>query len=627
MRKILLFAAFVAIPFFGNSQIFQENFDGAGPGFAAWTLIDVDGQVHASAVTDFDAGAWVRKNRGGPIPNYGGPDNDFAAMSSSWYNPVGISNDWLISPQIVLPAANAFLQWEAKAQDPANADGYKVMLAPNGGNTVADFTVQLFTVPAENTTWITRTVNLSAYAGTNIRVAFVNNSNDKFVLLVDNISVNLVPTAPPNCPALVAPTNGAAGINYYVPVPLSWSASAGASSYDVYLGTSSNPTTLLGNVVGTNTTATAIAGTTYYWKVLARNAFGASVGCTEYSFTTNQAPTSPPNCPVLVAPANGATSVNYVTPVPLSWSASTGATSYDVFLGTTSNPTTSLGTVIGTSTTAPGLLPSTTYYWKVLGKNEAGVSVGCTQFSFTTAANPFAPYCGPLVFATGREPITLVNFAGINNVTSPVTAGATGHENFTSIVGNVSQGGTYPIILKGNTDGNFTNRFAVFIDWNQNGILDDNGETYLITQTIINSTGTDAIQATQNLAVPTGATLGNTRMRVKKIFGTTNFNNPCLGAGYGQAEDYTINVAALATSENAQNKVKIYPNPVVDYLSIESAEKVKSISVFDATGKLISTQIMKVGKSKADLSKLNAGVYIVKIEFANETQTVKVIKK
>ncbi|HMU07353.1 MAG TPA: choice-of-anchor J domain-containing protein [Kaistella sp.] len=87
-------------------------------------------------------------------------------MSSSWYDPAGTSNDWLISPQITLPAAAAFLQWDAKAQDPQYKDGYKVMLAPNGGNTVADFTVQLFSIAAENSTWTTRTTSLAAYAGT-----------------------------------------------------------------------------------------------------------------------------------------------------------------------------------------------------------------------------------------------------------------------------------------------------------------------------------------------------------------------------------------------------------------------------------------------------------------------------
>ena len=78
----------------------------------------------------------------------------------------------------------------------------------------------------------------------------------------------------------------------------------------------------------------------------------------------------------------------------------------------------------------------------------------------------------PLAF-TNVEPITLVNFAGINNTTSPVLNGTPSHEDFTSITGNIARGGTYPITLKGNTAGGFTNTFVVFIDWNQNGNFND----------------------------------------------------------------------------------------------------------------------------------------------------------
>lgn len=533
MKKLLLVASFLAIPLLGTAQVFQENFDGAGPGFAAWTLIDVDGLTHDAPVADFDAGAWIRKDRGGPIPNYGGPDGNFAAMSSSWYSPAGTSNDWLISPQITLPAENAFLKWDAKAQDPQFSDGYKVMLAPNGGNAVADFTVELYNTAAEDGVWVTRDASLASYAGTTVRIAFVNNSTDKFVLLIDNILVNLAPTAPPDCPTLVAPANAAANVDYLTPVTLSWTAATtgtAASSYDVYLDTSANPTTLLGNVTGL-------------------------------------------------------------------------------------------------TTTAPGLLPSTTYYWKVVAKNGAGEATGCMIYSFTTSANPYAPYCGPLLFSFTTEPITNVNFAGINNTSPAATAGTPGHENFTSIVGNVNQGGSYVMKLQGNTNGTYTNRFAVFIDWNQNGVLNDAGEVYEITQLLVSSTGIDGKEVMQTLAVPSDAMLGSTRMRVKKIFGNSNYLDPCLGASFGQAEDYSISVGGLGVSDVKRSDVKVYPNPVVDIVNIEAADKVKSVQVYDLTGKVVASHTLNAVKNQINLSKLTPGVYVVNIETEKGTQSVKIVKK
>lgn len=168
-------------------QIFQENWDGNGPGIMAWTIIDGDGNTPAEPV-NYVTDGWVVVDRGGEPPNFGGPDGDHAALSTSWYDPAGASNDWLISPQITIPAGEtANLVWDAKAQDPLYPDGYELKLAPNGGNTIQDFTVTLFSVESENPEWITRSVPMSAYAGQTIRLAWVNNSTDMFVLLIDNI--------------------------------------------------------------------------------------------------------------------------------------------------------------------------------------------------------------------------------------------------------------------------------------------------------------------------------------------------------------------------------------------------------------------------------------------------------
>lgn len=127
-------------------------------------------------------------------------------------------------------------------------------------------------------------------------------------------------------------------------------------------------------------------------------------------------------------------------------------------------------------------------------------------------------YCGPLDFSS-VEPITYVEVADISNRTD--ASSTVPHEDFTAVVGNVEQGTTYPITFEGNTGGNFTNRFYVFIDWNQNGILNDPGEVYIIPEYLVNSTGVDGKQVFGTIDVPVDANLGNTRMRVKKTYGST----------------------------------------------------------------------------------------------------------
>ncbi len=92
----------------------------------------------------------------------------------------------------------------------------------------------------------------------------------------------------PNDPTNPNPTNNATGIA--TNQVLSWTASYDADMYDVYFGTTNPPTTRVSqNQTGTTYTPTLSISTTYYWKVLARNAVGYSPG-TIWRFTTGSQP-------------------------------------------------------------------------------------------------------------------------------------------------------------------------------------------------------------------------------------------------------------------------------------------------------------------------------------------------
>ncbi len=175
------------------------------------------------------------------------------------------------------------------------------------------------------------------------------------------------------------------------------------------------------------------------------------------------------------------------------------------------------------------------------------------QISFPTAGGGFpAPYCEVTGGTSDIEPISQVTFAGIDNASDPVVDASPLHEDFTAIEGTVEQDETYDITLNGNTGGNFTNSFAVFIDWNQNEVLDDAGEAYLFDAAIVNTDGTVAADAfIGSIAVPADALDGATRMRVNKKFGSTATADPCaLGSSFGQSEDYTIVVGAAGGVAN-----------------------------------------------------------------------------
>jgi len=152
-----------------------------------------------------------------------------------------------------------------------------------------------------------------------------------------------------------------------------------------------------------------------------------------------------------------------------------------------------------------------------------------------------AQYCTP-TFPSGVEPICRVMFNTIDNSSSCSTGGSA-YEDFTAISTTLVPGNTYPITVYGNTNGNYTNHINVYIDWNNNGVLNDPGESFYIG-TIVNCGN---CQVTGNITIPAGVS-GPKRMRVIKKYDSQA--NPCNTAGFGQAEDYTIIVSAPFTFHN-----------------------------------------------------------------------------
>lgn len=188
MKHLLQFSVFVLFYFsiiHSNAQIIlSENFNNGIP--SSFTLIDNDGLTPNSAVAYIN-NAWVAR-----AVMQGSSDS--VAMSTSWYNPVGTADDWLITPQLSLGAAST-ISWRALAVDGDFPDGYQVLVSTTG-TAVADFQDTVLTINEENSTWTSRTLNLDAlgFSNTNVYIAFRNNSQDKFLLAIDDIVVkNLTP--------------------------------------------------------------------------------------------------------------------------------------------------------------------------------------------------------------------------------------------------------------------------------------------------------------------------------------------------------------------------------------------------------------------------------------------------
>ncbi|MBV6880765.1 M12 family metallo-peptidase [Epilithonimonas ginsengisoli] len=87
--------------------------------------------------------------------------------------------------------------------------------------------------------------------------------------------------------------------------------------------------------------------------------------------------------------------------------------------------------------------------------------------------------------------------------------------------------------------------------------------------------------------------------------------------------------STLSVSDIDKNKaVLLSPNPVRGNFKIDGVDKIESVSIFDASGKLVKTfEEASVLKNSYDVSKLKIGGYIIKIQAANETLSKKLIKE
>lgn len=123
---------------------------------------------------------------------------DTFAVSTSWLTPAGSASAYLVTPTINNIAANSVLTWEAMAPDANNADGYEIYVTATSTLAAAgagDFTTSVFTINAEKNSWQTHGISLGVFVGKNIRIAFKNNSQDKYQLWLDDIKVENISNA------------------------------------------------------------------------------------------------------------------------------------------------------------------------------------------------------------------------------------------------------------------------------------------------------------------------------------------------------------------------------------------------------------------------------------------------
>jgi len=175
----------------GATSIFSETFDAVTFPPTGWQNIDQD-------VGSDTWDRWVRQTSvWGITPQQGAG----MAASFSWMGSDLYPNNWLITRQIALPADREIkLTYWSRGSGGGWTDNYGIFISTTGtaigsgtGEIVGDFTRLSHEAVAD--IWTRNTINLSAFAGENVFIAFrhFNSDDQSGAVFIDNINILTVP--------------------------------------------------------------------------------------------------------------------------------------------------------------------------------------------------------------------------------------------------------------------------------------------------------------------------------------------------------------------------------------------------------------------------------------------------
>lgn len=514
MKKTFTPILLIAIAMQFQSQIFSSGFENNnGTPLSSYSKVNADGLTvpFYAPILDFDNNAWIQY--------YDGYDNKIA-MSTSWYDPAGQSNDWLITPAITIPSTgNPTLYWKAKSYDFEKMDDYELKISTTD-NQPSSFTTTLLTVTDEQPyDFNSRTLDLSNYKGQNIYIAFVNNTNDGMYLALD----------------------------------------------DLYITNSAN--CAMPNLSGFNTTNLTENSVTINWE--------ANEGITNYNtgLTTFTVPVS---------------STGIQTALSKSYSNLQPATRYQFFL---KNEDCGSGWATPKSVWTAALLPYS-YDFEYTAENYGEYdSDGWTSGSWINGTGSASQNGSGYVFNN-----TSKSFAKNDWIFSyPIKANA-GDEITIKYFAQMSFPTATPATLKVSA-ASAPNKESIFQELSSNTV-----------------SGGDYVEYTSTFTAPESKVY---------YFGFGNVT-PIVSVNASlRLDNISINKSNLGTNNISTSKVKVYPNPVKDILSIKSDEKIDKTEVYSMDGKLIKTNL---NTDKVDFSNLSKGIYILKMHTKSGVKSEKIIK-
>jgi trimeric autotransporter adhesin len=290
----------------------------------------------------------------------------------------------------------------------------------------------------------------------------------------------------------------------------------------------------------------------------------------------------------------------------VSWTAVSGAASYDVDykLSASGTWTSSIAGTTSTSRSITGLAASSTYDWRVR-TNCTGASSAYAQGSFTTTAAASA--CPGTLDVSTNGTIGGAATAPFNTDIKG-TIGASGDIDFYKVV--ITTGGTATITLG-----------TLPFDYDVK-LFASNGTTQL---GISQAGGTSSETITYTFAAGT---------YYVQVYGYQSANSATscytLKVQLGTASKGALGSNGLISMNNETTIAKIYPNPVKDVLYVSTLTELNensNLQIMDATGKILIEQKYTENPQMIDIKALKAGLYLINLTTASGSEQYRFVKE
>lgn len=501
-----------------NAQVFNAGFENNnGTPLSQFKTINADGNLvpFFAQVQDFNTEAWIQY--------YDAYDNKIA-FSTSYYDPEGQSNDLLITPSITIPQdGNPTLYWKGKSYDFDFPDSYAIKVSETNNN-LESFTTTLVQIDNEQAfDFAEHTLDLSAYKGKTIYLAFVNNTNNGFYLALDDLYIS----QSSDC---VMPSLNGFAVSNLKPnsVTIDWSTTTGITNYDTGLTT-----------FDTSVSSKGITSST-------TKSFDNLQSGKRYQFFLKNA-----DCGSGWA---GPKSVWTPSELPYAYDFEKTAENYGEY---DSDGWASNSWINGDNET--------------VAQNGSGYVYNNTSTSTTAVKNDWI-FSYP-IYLKKDETVTVKYYSGIgSDEANPATL-----------------------------------KLAVATSQDRNDIIET-----LSTNVISTSAYTEFTKTYT-------ATADNVY-----YFGFGNTTAPVTTTTSLRVDNVTLTKNILAVNDVNKTSIKVYPNPVVDQLTIKTDETLKLVQVYSIDGKLLKT--IEGNNNKVDFRNYPKGTYLVKIETNKSVISQKVIK-